>query len=222
MGSWQSGGQRAEPPWGGSSGSPERCVEAFVARDTAKLPRQCRYTKTDLARVGFDLPVLAFWSYHQPIAFWRPGKRRLIELDCRDYSLVTAGHRGLVFRAARRAGIPVVCAPLPVPVTFGPHREGELSSKERWVAATYTAPHRVPGVVAARRAEQAAGARWHAKEIPYEEVIAARQNFRDLEVAAAARYAERVAKRYARVVARSRPDEVAAVTWDPTTGEFSS
>lgn len=71
---------------------------------------------------------MAFWSFRQPIALWR-GKH--IELDCRDYSVVTERHRKLISDEARARRVPVICGVLPFPVTYGPHREGELSPAER-------------------------------------------------------------------------------------------
>lgn len=219
MGSWQSG-RGPEPPWRGGSDI-SRCARAFAARDATKLPRECRWAKVDWADVGGGVHVLAFWSVYQPIAFWRPGKRRLVDLDCREYSPTTTRHRSQVFWAARKAGIPVVCAPLPFPVTFGPHREGELSPTERWTAAARTDPLRIPGGVALRRSLRAAEKRWRAKEAPYEEVATVGRRLRDLEVVAKACYVERVAKRYARTTTRQRKEEAVAVTWNPATGEFS-
>lgn len=220
MGSWQRG--TGPPPTWGGSGKLEACVAAFAARDATKLPKRCRSTKVDMADAGLASPVLAFWSFYQPIAFWRPGKRRHVELDCRDYSVATGKHLGEVASALAKAGVSTTCAVLPFPATFGPHREGILSPRERWAAVVHTSA-RVHGGTALRRALAAAARKWRrATHKSYAEVDAIERRLREEEGVVKTRHVERLAKRYAAEIAKRRKAESASggETWDPATGEI--
>lgn len=221
MGGWGSGYSRNE--WGGS-GTIDQCVDRFIARGPGK---HCGNVKVgNLSLPGKVGPVIGFWSYRQPIAYWVPGaKRPTIALDCREFSMQTGQHRGAVEYAARKKRIPTICVALPFRRTYGGGRDSAfLSPGERWTAGSRSTPPRKvrSAVVAAERAFK----RYLAThdEADYDEYRRLSETAYSLARPARKRLGDREAIRYAIAQAHARRmarlesrGEYKAEDWDPLT-----